>query len=128
MYSTGNWSTVSILVFLEFRLGVLSSSQRTYSGVVSILVFLEFRLGEKGLTNSDIANYSFNPCFSGISSGSAKNEIAYRAGLSFNPCFSGISSGRRQRKQGRLTLLRVSILVFLEFRLGGCAHWSGNYG
>ena len=36
---------------------------------------------------------------------------------SFNPCFSGISSGR-WLMHDKMDLFCVSILVFLEFRLG----------
>ena len=113
--------TVSILVFLEFRPGVdnliikgmhakLFQSLFFWNFVrefrrsiiwlltisVSILVFLEFRPGDIYGDQMIGINTGFNPCFSGISSGSR-----HRAGkplrriCSFNPCFSGISSGSR---------------------------------
>ena len=86
---------VSILVLVEFRLGAAMAFQGLeFSKRVSILVLVEFRLGEP------------KPC------------RKWCDVTGFNPCSGGISSGGRCDASGISGCLFVSILVLVEFRLG----------
>ena len=114
---------VSILVFLEFRPGEIRlSGQKSDHRQFQSLFFWNFvrecstgsihpfRIPFQSLffwnfvrELSFFAMFSvekrcFNPCFSGISSGSLFFEVAERPNCpGFNPCFSGISSGSNYR-------------------------------
>ena len=79
--------------------GTCHSAERKQSdGVVSILVFLEWPLGLIASTLEALRCLGFNPCFSGMAFGTIKASSPMVAHFSsFNPCFSGMAFGTHTR-------------------------------
>ena len=87
--------------------------------VVSILVFLEFRPGATFWKRCRKATWSFNPCFSGISSGRPTGVQTYQIIIEFQSLFFwNFVREQRGAIHCRDAVFCVSILVFLEFRPG----------
>ncbi len=84
---------VSILVFLEWPLGLLACRGLFPFRSVSILVFLEWPLGPTRLSWASFHSFGFNPCFSGMAFGTRFHTIEQLSEHSFNPCFSGMAFG-----------------------------------
>ena len=115
----GRGAKVSILVFLEWPLGLNDAIDTADDACVSILVFLEWPLGQKfgAVGDGDLPGFQSLFFWNGLWD-AAFSAAAEAWAWGFNPCFSGMAFGTRQLAFGKRLYPAVSILVFLEWPLG----------
>ena len=109
---------VSILVFLEWPLGLEGQSPRGPLQPVSILVFLEWPLGPTSIPTRPPPTSCFNPCFSGMAFGTPSHANRGDRQKWFQSLFFWNGLWDDFHGDQPYFFWRVSILVFLEWPLG----------